>query len=162
MAYRMLANEEDACDATQDTFIRAFQSIHRFRADASVATWLCRIAMNVCFDRLRRRRRRGQPLRLVTEGDDDEEVVRDVPDEAADPALLAEQDERCELVAAKLAALSDEHRLVIVLYDLNGCSYDEMAEILGVPLGTVKSRLNRARLALRDSLEPHVELFARP
>ncbi|MFQ6131865.1 MAG: RNA polymerase sigma factor [Armatimonadota bacterium] len=158
-AYRMLADEEEACDATQEAFVRAFGAIRRFRSEASFTTWLYRIATNVCLDQLRRRKRRPSSLRLVNEEQSEEPGVRDIPDDSPDPAGWAEQAERQQLVELGLQRLSEEHRTVIVLYDINGLSYEEIAGVLELPLGTVKSRLNRARMALKDEIEPHLELF---
>ncbi len=157
----MLNNEDEACDATQEAFVRAYNSIHSFRRDASFATWLYRIAMNVCLDRLRRRGREAATLHLISETSD-ENSLRDIPDETNDPPIEAIKTQRQALVQQALAELTSEHRAVIVLYDLQGLSYEEIATALGVPIGTVKSRLNRARLALRTRLEPHLELFEGP
>ena len=157
-AYRMLNNEDDACDATQEAFVRAYNAMHTFRRDASFSTWLYRIAMNVCLDRLRRRGREAGTLRLLSETDE-EASVRDIPDDRNDPEAEAIKTQRQSLVQEGLAELTPEHRAVIVLYDLQGLSYEEIAGVLAVPVGTVKSRLNRARLALRTRLEPHLELF---
>lgn len=157
----MLNNPDEACDATQEAFVRAYNSIHGFRRDASFATWLYRIAMNVCLDRLRRRGREASTLRLVSETGA-EDSLRDIPDEDNDPSVEAIKTQRQALVQQGLAELTSEHRAVIVLYDLQGLSYDEIATVLTVPVGTVKSRLNRARLALRTRLEPHLELFEGP
>jgi len=158
-AYRMLADEEEACDATQEAFLRAFEAIRRFRSEASFTTWLYRITTNTCLDLLRRRKRRPGSLRLVGEEDSEEPGVRDIADDSADPAGWAERAERQQLVELGLRRLSVEHRTVIVLCDINGLSYEEIAQVLQVPLGTVKSRLNRARMALKDEIEPHLELF---
>ncbi len=157
-AYRMLNNEDDACDATQEAFVRAFSAIHRFRQDASFSTWIYRIAMNVCLDRLRRRGRESGRLRLLSETDDDD-AVRDIRDDRNDPSDEAVTSQRQALVQQALAQLTSEHRAVIVLYDLECLSYEEISTALEVPVGPVKSRLNRARLALRTRLEDHLELF---
>jgi len=157
----MLNNEDDACDATQEAFVRAFNSIRSFRQEASFSTWLYRIAMNVCLDRLRRRGRESATIHLVSETNT-EDSVRDIPDERNDPQAQAIKTQRQVVVQEGLGGLTDEHRAVIVLCDLQGLSYEEIAAVLGVPVGTVKSRLNRARLALRTRLEPHLELFEGP
>lgn len=157
-AYRMLGTSSAAADATQTVFLRVFEALSSFRGDASFSTWLYRITMNVCLDELRRRKH--QPLSL-TEDDEDGETVgeRDLPDDSAQPARTAEQRELQRLVHAALSRLPEDFRTIVVLYDLRGLSYQEIAEVLDIPLGTVKSRLNRARQALREEMAEHVELF---
>ena len=138
--------------------MRAFNAISSFREDASFSTWLYRIVTNVCLDRLRRQQREPFGLELLTE-DGDAGPTRDVPDDALDPADQVAQGDRQRVVQECLQGLTDEHRTVIVLYDINGLSYEEIAEILALPLGTVKSRLSRARMALKQRMERHMELF---
>lgn len=159
IAYRMLGDSQTAADATQVAFLKAFEALPGFRGDAAFKTWLYRIVVNVCLDEIRRREH--QPLSLTTEEDEGEPplVERDVPDESDEPAGLVEQRERQEIVHLALARLPEDFRAIIVLYDLNGLSYQEIGEALQIPLGTVKSRLNRARHALREQLEPNLELF---
>ncbi|HVL90689.1 MAG TPA: sigma-70 family RNA polymerase sigma factor [Actinomycetota bacterium] len=133
---RMCGDPDDARDAAQDTFVTAFRSIGSFRGDAQLSTWLHRIAVNASLDVLRKRgRNKSQP-------------VEDVPEIASDEAGPEEQAVRASRAAAVHAALtrlSEEHRTVIVLHDLQGLQYPEVAEALDVPVGTVKSRLHRAR-----------------
>ncbi len=158
IAYRMLSTPSAASDATQTTFVRVFEAITSFRGDASFGTWLYRITMNVCLDQLRRRK--NQPLSLTDEDEDGELAgERELPDLTDEPSGTAEQRELQELVHEAIGRLSEDFRTVIVLYDIRGLSYQEVAQVLAIPLGTVKSRLNRARLALRDEMEPWVELF---
>lgn len=157
-AYRMLGDADAACDATQTTFIRAFDALKSFRGASAFSTWLYRIAMNVCLDDLRRRKH--QPLSLVTEESEDAPPEeREIPDEADEPGAKAEQRERQTIVQQAISQLPDDYRAIIVMYDIRGLSYQEICEALDIPLGTVKSRLNRARHALREEMEPHLELF---
>ncbi len=157
-AFRMLGDADGAADATQTAFVRAFSSLHGFRGDSSFSTWLYRIVINVCLDELRDAPRQPASLTLVT--DDGEELQeRTIPDEQADPAREAARHERQEIVHQALQRLAPEQRVVLVLYDLNGFSYQEVATTLNLPLGTVKSRLNRARGALKEEIKPHLELF---
>lgn len=159
-AYRMLRTPGAAADATQATFVRVWEALSSFRGDASFSTWLYRITMNVCLDELRRRK--NQPLSLTEEDDDGEPAgERDMPDLSDEPAGTAEQRELQKLVHEAIARLSEDFRAVIVLYDLRGMAYQEISEVLDIPLGTVKSRLNRARAALREEMEPWAELFDR-
>lgn len=158
VAYRMLHTPGAASDATQTTFVRAYEAISSFRGDSSFGTWLYRITMNVCLDELRRQKNR--PLSLTDEDDEGEPAgERDMPDLTDEPAGTAEQRELQELVHQAIGRLPEDFRTVIVLYDIRGLSYQEISQLLDIPLGTVKSRLNRARLALRDEMEPWVELF---
>ena len=157
LCWRTLGNAEDAADATQETFFSAYRSIGGFRApDEAFRSWLLRIAVNTCYDALRRQRRRPtQPL----EAHDDEASVLDAwPDPEPGPEQQAVSAETAALVNRVLAQLSADHRLVITLCDLQGLRYEEAARVLGVELGTVKSRLSRARVALRDALAADVEL----
>jgi len=157
-AYRMLGAESAAADATQATFLKVYEALGSFRGDASFSTWLYRITMNVCLDDLRRRR--NQPLSLTDEDDEGEQTgERDLPDESDEPARTAEQRELQRLVHEAIGRLPEDFRTVIVLYDIRGLSYQDIGEALDIPLGTVKSRLNRARNALRDEMAGHLELF---
>lgn len=156
-AYRLTGDPDLAADATQDAYVRAYASLHRFRRSSSFSTWLYRIVVNVSLDGLRRRSKLPEPLAVTDEDDERRDV--DVADLSHDPQRAAEQQERREIVQRGLMELSEDHRSALVLYDLNGLSYEEIAEVVGIPLGTVKSRINRARLALRDILEPSREHF---
>jgi len=159
IAYRMLGDHDAASDATQTAFVRAYRAIGSFRRDATFSTWLYRIVTNACLDRLRQRERASQSLSLVSEGDSGGLEDVDIPDETHDPSRALEQTERQALVQQAICRLAPQHRAVLVLYDLAGLSYEQVAESLRVPLGTVKSRLNRARAALKDELAPHLELL---
>lgn len=158
-AYRMLGDTSSAEDATQMAFIRAYRSLSRFRGNSAFSTWLYRIVSNVCLDRLRKRR--DDVVGLDVSYDEDSEAQeRPLPDESAEPATNAERSELQRIVHRAISQLPEDHRMVLVLYDITGFSYEEIAGILQIPLGTVKSRLNRARLALRDVIAPDLELFA--
>jgi RNA polymerase sigma-70 factor (ECF subfamily) len=159
-AYRMLRRPSAASDATQATFVRVWEALSSFRGDASFSTWVYRITMNVCLDELRRRK--NEPFSLTEEDDEgDPAGQRDMPDFSDEPASTAEQRQLQELVHEAIGRLSEDFRAVIVLYDIRGLSYQEISDALDIPLGTVKSRLNRARSALREEMEPWVELFDR-
>ncbi len=158
-AYRMLGDAGGAEDATQTAFIRAYRSLSRFRGKSAFSTWLYRIVSNVCLDALRTRRDDSVGLEVSYDGDD-EVQQRPLPDESAEPAANAERSELQRVVHRAISQLPEDYRMVLVLYDITGFSYEEIAGILQIPLGTVKSRLNRARLALRDVIAPDLELFA--
>jgi RNA polymerase sigma-70 factor (ECF subfamily) len=156
-AFRMLGDRDLAADAIQAALVRAYKALPRFRQDATFATWLYRIVTNVCLDKLRQQEKSAQSLTLP-DGDGALEE-REVADGHGGPAEGAERRERQTLVHDALQRLAPEHRAVLVLYDLQGSSYEEISAALEVPLGTVKSRLNRARHALKEKLMPHRELF---
>ncbi|MCR4398705.1 MAG: sigma-70 family RNA polymerase sigma factor [Firmicutes bacterium] len=150
--YRLTGDPDDAADLTQETFLRVCTSIRYFRGDASFVSWLYRIASNVCVDRARRRARR-QTLSLdapvVLEDGECSWVLRD---RSPEPGDLAEQTEVREVVRLAIATLPSDYRTVVVLHDLQDLSYREIADVVGCPIGTVKSRLNRGRSALRKRL----------
>lgn len=162
LAYRMLGSAPDAEDAAQEAFVRAFSSIKRFRGNASFATWLHRITVNVCLDELKRRRGRPQPLTsFINQNDDPAQEKEDYllgNSSAADPQVVFEQRLKQKEVQTALNALPELHRAVVVLCDMEGCSYEEAAAALNTNTGTIKSRLHRARQSLRQILAPSKEL----
>lgn len=152
---RMCHDPDEAADIAQDTFVRAFQSLRNFRGASTFQTWLYRIASNLVIDSVRRRQRRDDGnISLDAPVDaEDGEVSRQLPDQRRGPAELAESaDVRREVLDA-VAKISPKLRPVLVMYDLQGMSYQEISEVLGCPLGTVKSRLFNARSQLKDLLE---------
>lgn len=155
-----LGNDEDAADAAQDVFVRAWKALPRFRGDCALSTWLHRIAINVISDTASRRQRAPLPLSNL-ENVDGETAELEVEDLAADanPSDVALSRARRRAVQSALADLPQPQRAALVLFDVQGHSYEDVAAILDLPLGTVKSRLSRARLALRERLEAHRELW---
>ncbi len=156
LAFSMMGNEHDAKDAVQETFIKVFKALPHFRDDAAIKAWVCRIAANTCRDILRAQNR----YRVVSS--DDEDVFLEIPDSSPTPEDATITKEKQEAVRAAVAALPTEYRLVITLCDLNGLSYGEAARVLSCPLGTLKSRLSRARTLLFKSLSKNRELFPAP
>lgn len=140
----LIGSAEDAKDVVQDAFVKAFVKLESFQRSSSFYTWLYRIAFNTAMSRQRRRRE----TRSI-----DEDCGRDPTDPAAAPGDRLEQEELAGQVRRALATLSEEHRTVLVLRDIDGCEYEAISEILEVPLGTVRSRLHRARLQLREQLK---------
>lgn len=152
VAYRIMGNHEDANDLAQEAFLRAFQSIGNFRGEASFLTWMCRIVTNLCRDELRKK------YRTQIESLDEEitlgegEVKKQVASSEPGPAELYEKKELQEKIQELINTLSPEFRLALVLRDIQGFTYEEIAEQLECSLGTVKSRINRARKYLKDKL----------
>ena len=151
LALRMCGNEDDAYDLAQDAFVRAWRSLGSFQFESAFSTWLFRLTSNICLDFLRAKKRRAA-VSLTMSGDDEEETQLDVPDPAMGPeeAAIASEDRRLLLEA--LNALPADQRQIITLRAINDLSYAEIARILDLQEGTVKSRLSRARTALRNKL----------
>lgn len=158
MAYRIMGDHDSAADAVQEALIAAFRGIRSFRG-GSFQAWLARIVTNACYDELRRRRRRPQAsleaLFVVEQGPEAEWTLPPVEG----PESYVENRELAELLHQALQSLPEDQRVVLVLADVEGYSYEEIAEILRVPIGTVKSRLSRARMRARDFLLAHRELL---
>ena len=158
----MIGDADDAADAAQTAFVRAFRALPKFRGEAKIGTWLHRIAANVALDVCNSRKRAPRPFsQMMPDEEGGENPVERIADpaHATDPAERLARRERQDVVRAALGRLPPNHRAVITLFDIEGRSYEEASAILGVPMGTVKSRLNRARDALRRELEPHRELW---
>ncbi|MDT7540953.1 MAG: polymerase sigma-70 factor, subfamily [Acidobacteriota bacterium] len=151
LAYGILGREEDARDATQETFIAAFRNLKGFRGDAKVSSWLHRIAVNQCITRQRRARVRGE---TSLEGAE-EDGAQFVSELEASPAVSAEGREQTEAVRRAVNALPPELRSVVVMKEFEDLTFQEIADTLGVPLSTVKSRLYTALKQLRLRLEKH-------
>ena len=155
---RISANPDDAAELTQDTFVKALENIDSFRGHSSFYTWLFRIAVNLTLNYCARRAKFG-PASLDEEKDSPDRQAASrlrmfLADEGSpDPAVLAEKKEIYTLMYKALARLDDAHRAVIVLRDIEGMNYAEIAEALNIELGTVKSRLSRARGNLREIIQ---------
>jgi RNA polymerase sigma-70 factor (ECF subfamily) len=142
------ASREEAEDLTQDAFVQAFTKLHTFQQQSAFYTWLYRIAFNLALGRKRRRRRIEVSVEQAREITGVEPV-----DEGDAPGERLERTERVAQVREALNAMSEEHRAILVLREMEGCCYETIAEILDLPVGTVRSRLHRARLQLRDQLQ---------
>jgi RNA polymerase sigma-70 factor (ECF subfamily) len=148
---RVVDNPDDAQDVVQDAFINAYQSLASFKGDAEFFTWLYRIAFNTAVS-LRRRRRATISLETGREGNS----VIDPQDPSLEtrPGAALERSEDEATLQTALNRLSGEHRIVLVLKDIEGMKYEQIAEVIGVPIGTIRSRIHRARLELRELLDP--------
>lgn len=145
---RFLDNQEDAQDVMQETFLSAFANARRFKGQSRFYTWIYRIAMNHAID-LHRRKKPRQTLSIYQVN---QEEPAD-PNEAEGPQQTLIREEDRQWLRTALKSLSDEHRMVIVMKEIDDMRYEEIAEVLDVPVGTVRSRLHRARLELKDALE---------
>ncbi len=159
VALRILGDEDQAQDATQEAFISAFQSIASFRG-GSFKAWIMRTVTNACYDELRRQKRRPTtPLEPETNDGEEIDSPKWMEDKSMTPAQKAEADELEHAIQHCLDALPNEFRTVVVLADIQGMDYSEVATSIRVPLGTIKSRLARARLRLRECLRSFEELL---
>lgn len=164
VCFRMVRDRDDAAELTQDTFLKAVRAFERFDGRAALSTWLIRIAMNVCLSALRAKKvRKHGSLDTIRE----ESSARGAAWEPASRDRVEPWDER-RLVLWALGELEEEQRAILVLRDCRGLEYDQIAQVLAVPVGTVKSRLFRARAALRTLIEqaredgPGIKPEARP
>jgi RNA polymerase sigma-70 factor (ECF subfamily) len=151
LALRMTNNQEDACDLTQEAFISAYRALPKFKEESSFSTWLYRLATNACIDFLRKEKRR-RVVPLVTQDEDGEQRNLEIPDPGGSPVAEMEKKELREAVHRGINLLTPEHRQVLLLREISGLNYLEIAETLGLEEGTVKSRIARARLRLREIL----------
>ncbi|HYE90920.1 MAG TPA: sigma-70 family RNA polymerase sigma factor, partial [Terriglobales bacterium] len=152
LAYNVLRDQEDAWDAAQEAFIKAYKALPGFRGQSAFYTWLFRIVMNVAHDKARSRGAQGRAF--GTERVTEEEWERTMPDPGEDPDAAAARAEQRAHITRALETLPEHHRAIIMLSDLEGLSYREIADVLSIPMGTVMSRLHNARKRLRAALGP--------
>lgn len=155
LCLRMLGNPAEAEEVAQEVFLALFKSLDRFRGDARLSTWVYRVSLNHCRNHHHYRRRRGHGLHEALDapvGGDSEGPRREVADSGRGADATADATEAERLVREGLAALDEDHRQIIILRDIQDLDYDEIAELLELPRGTVKSRLHRARAELARRL----------
>jgi RNA polymerase sigma-70 factor (ECF subfamily) len=155
---KICSNPNDAAELTQDTFVKVIENIDKFESRSGFYTWAFRIAVNLTLNYRKRKATVGFTSLDAELAAGDEQVRQGLAailsdDKSPDPAQIAENRELCELIQKGICKLDDEHRAIIVLRDIEGMDYAQIAEVLGTELGTVKSRLSRARAALRQILE---------
>ncbi len=160
LAYRMLNDEDAAADATQNAFISAYRNLHSYRG-GSFRAWVMRMVTNTCYDELRRRQRRPTVPLEPMNSEEDEEVESPawLADDSPDPEEQVENRELEKAISHCIQGLPEDFRAVVVMIDVQGFDYAEVSEATGKPLGTIKSRLARARLRLRDCLSGFRELI---
>jgi RNA polymerase sigma-70 factor (ECF subfamily) len=151
-------DREEAEDITQEAFIKAYRNLDSFRGQASFSTWLYKIATNLCIDRARTRKRRPQQAYSLDEPFDKEEEGggREIADTRFEPSKGVERDELRSLVRQTVAEMPEKQRQVLIMCDLQGMPYENIAEVLSIPLGTVKSRIFHARADLARRLKPYI------
>ncbi len=147
LALKMTGNEEDAYDISQDAFVKAYKNLPKFRGDSKFSVWLYRLASNLCLDFLRSRKRRSA-VSISYSNDEDEERELEIPDDRFSPENILEKNELRLSVNAAFELLPEDYRQILTLREINGLSYDEIADVLALELGTVKSRIFRARKKL--------------
>ncbi|MDQ7780219.1 MAG: sigma-70 family RNA polymerase sigma factor [Planctomycetota bacterium] len=155
IVYRMVGNRDDAADLCQESFIKAFRAIGSFETRSSFVTWMYRIAANTCISF--HRSRAGKAVQVHTSDSDLDFVGGSAEHErssASDPTDRAAERERTDTVQKAILSLDPESRAVVVLRDIDGKSYEEIADMLDLPIGTVRSRLHRARMELKSRLTP--------
>jgi RNA polymerase sigma-70 factor, ECF subfamily len=162
MVYWLLGDYQEANDCSQEIFIKVLKSIKKFRFESSFSTWLYRIAINTCKNRLKssayRWKKKTVPLENP-ESSKDGNLSYEIQNGSLSPANQLEKKERLMMIQKAINALSEEQNRVIVLRDIQGLSYQEISDVTGLNLGTVKSRLARARTALRKNLAPSGRAF---
>lgn len=160
IALRMLVNEQDAFDASQEVFIKVYRNLDKFQENSSFSTWLYRITTNTCLDMLRKNKEKKNEISMDSPMEfEDREASFQLEDKKADVEEEILKRERRQALYAALEQLNEEHKKMIVLRELQGMSYQEIADITGTNIGTVKSKINRARISLKNSLLQFKELF---
>ena len=152
LCYRMLGDAESAADAAQDAFLSAFRNLKSFRG-GSFRSWMLRIATNTCYDVLRVRKRRPSVSLDIEADDESASSPLQIADTAESPDDFAQRRERAAAIQQGLTELPDEQRIVLILSDIQGLAYEEIAQITNSNLGTIKSRLSRGRARLREVLK---------
>lgn len=152
IAFNMFGNEQDAYDVSQEVFIKLYKNLIRFKFDSSFSTWLHRIATNTCIDEYRKKKRHKNESYSLDEPVDYEgnNIERQVKDHGKTPEEFTIYKEEIIEIRKAINNLKDDHKIIIILRDIRGHTYDEIALILNCSVGTVKSRLSRARNALKD------------
>lgn len=159
LAFRIIGNYDDAADMAQEALIRIFRSIANFKEQSSFSTWIYRITTNVCLDEIRKKKSK-RAISLDEEiHAEDGDMKRQIMSDDPQPDEIAEREELRSVVNSAINSLPEDQRLVISLRDIQGLSYDEISEVLDCPGGTVKSRINRARQALKNVLASKRELY---
>ena len=158
-AYRLTSNGEEASDVVSEAFVRVYSALHNFKGNSAFTTWLYRILTNCFLDHRKKERSRTTTSLEAALQTDDGDLERQVESQDPTPDDIAEKKQREEVFESAVAGLPEYQKVMVTLYHAENLSYEEIAATLDLPIGTVKSRLNRARLSLRESLIKDEELF---
>ena len=161
LTLRMTGNRQDAEDLAQEAFLNAWRGLKNFQGDSSFSTWMYRLASNACIDHIRAQKRRHEVLDTTALENEDGETIH-LPDSRFDPQQQLERQEIRHAVAQGLSTISEDHRRILVMRELSGMSYQEIGDILTLDAGTVKSRIARARGAMRKILLEQGNFFSNP
>lgn len=161
VAYRYADNAEDAADMSQEIFLKMFKSINTFQFKSKLSTWIYRVATNTCIDLVKKANRDGSTYSINEgyENSDGDTRYSEITDDSSQPDIVAEKSEMRDIINTAISGLNEDYRTVIILRDIQGLSYDEISEIIGCSVGTVKSRISRGRKNLREILLKDRELF---
>jgi RNA polymerase sigma-70 factor (ECF subfamily) len=159
IALKMLGNKDDAMELSQEALIKIYKSIKKFKEESSLSTWIYRITTNVCLDYLRKMKNKKTYSIDETLDLDEGEVNIQIVDNSNRPDKIFEQKETREMIKKSINQLSVDQRMVVILKDIEGYSYEEISNYLKVPVGTVKSRINRARILLKNIVKKNMELL---
>ena len=162
LIYRLTGNYDEASDLTQETFVAVYRSLHAFRGESDVFTWICRIAVNKCKNRFKERSRKRRFEFLLRDLKHEDEYAVEGEDgafgvEERTPLTELEQKELQDKIMNSISALPEDYRIIVVLRDLQGLSYHEIANMVGISLEAVKSRLHRGRMILRQKLGTYLQ-----
>jgi RNA polymerase sigma-70 factor (ECF subfamily) len=159
LIYRMVRSETDAADLTQETFVRVYRALPRLRAEGAQTAWIRRIATNLCLDFLRRRRAAPSVSSLDARQTEESDTLLswDIPDPSSEPDRVFASKERASMLCRAVDSLPEDYRTVVVLHHIEEMRVEEIADALGVPAGTIKSRLSRARHELYRKLSPYFD-----
>lgn len=158
-AFRLTRNQDLAADVVADSFVRVYSALKNFRGQSAFGTWLYRIITNCFFDRRKRDKEAKNSSLADGVPTGSGEMQRQYEDDSPGPDYLAERRSRERLLNEALDEMQESQKAILVMYHVEALSYEDIAEALDMPIGTVKSRLNRARVALREILSEHAELF---
>jgi len=153
IALRILNNYEDASDITQDIFLKIYRKIHTFKENCSFYTWVYRLSVNTCIDELRRRKNFNTVSIDSSLPTEDGEMSWDIADDSDSADELLQKKEVRQILRRAISQLPDIYRVLLILREYDGLSYQEISQIINIPIGTVKSRINRARIMLRNLLK---------
>ncbi|MDD2396953.1 MAG: sigma-70 family RNA polymerase sigma factor [Sedimentibacter sp.] len=158
IALRVMRNAEDAEDASQEALIKIFKNISSFNMESTFKVWMYRIVVNTCIDFKRRKNVNTLSIDETIDLGSGREIQREIPDESNNPDALIERNYNTQLVNDAINMLEDDFKTIIILRDIKGFTYDEISQILSCNLGTVKSRLSRARKRLKELLENEMKV----